>query len=161
MGKAPSTNAVRALRASGVSYTEHTYAYEEKGGTRVAARCLKLDEHAILKTLVAEDDTGHPLVVLMHGDYEVSMKTLARLIGCRSVHSCDPKVAERHSGYRVGGISPFGMRKPMPVYVQASVLDLPRVFVNGGSRGFLVGLATLDLLRLLQPVSLDVAQRAE
>ena len=157
MSKSPSTNATRLLRASGVDFTEHLYRYEEKGGTRVSARELGVDEHAVIKTLVMEDDTKPPLVVLMHGDREVSTKGLARVIGAKAVTPCKPDVADRHSGYQVGGTSPFGTRKEMPVYVERSVLALPRVYVNGGSRGFLVGLAPEVFTRLLKATPVDAA----
>lgn len=157
MSKSPSTNATRLLRASGVDFTEHLYRYEEKGGTRVSARELGVDEHAVIKTLVMEDDARRPLVVLMHGDREVSTKGLARVIGAKVVTPCKPDVADRHSGYQVGGTSPFGTRKEMPVYVERTVLALPRVYVNGGSRGFLVGLAPEVFTRLLKATPVDVA----
>lgn len=157
MSKSPSTNATRLLRASGVDFTEHLYRYEEKGGTRVSARELGVDEHAVIKTLVMEDDAKRPLVVLMHGDREVSTKGLARVIGAKVVTPCKPDVADRHSGYQVGGTSPFGTRKEMPVYVERTVLALPRVYVNGGSRGFLVGLAPEVFTRLLKATPVDVA----
>lgn len=157
MSKSPSTNATRLLRASGVDFTEHLYRYEEKGGTRVSARELGVDEHAVIKTLVMEDDAKRPLVVLMHGDREVSTKGLARVIGAKTVTPCKPDVADRHSGYQVGGTSPFGTRKEMPVYVERTVLELPRVYVNGGSRGFLVGLAPEVFTRLLKATPVDAA----
>ncbi len=157
MGKAPSTAATRLLRESGVAYTEHLYRYEERGGTAVSSRELGLDEHAVVKTLVMEDDRGEPVVVLMHGDREVSVKALARQLGRRSVQICKPEVANRHSGYQVGGTSPFGTRKRMPVCVERTVLDLPRMYVNGGSRGFLVGIDPKDLVRVLEPTVVDVA----
>jgi Cys-tRNA(Pro) deacylase len=157
MSKAPSTSATRLLRERGVAYSEHLYRYEERGGTRVSARELGVDEHAVVKTLVMEDEAGEPLVVLMHGDREVSTKALARQIGRRSVQICKPEVANRHSGYQVGGTSPIGTRKAMPVFVERTILDLPRVYVNGGSRGFLVGLAPADLAGLLAPSPVDVA----
>jgi Cys-tRNA(Pro) deacylase len=157
MSKAPSTPATRLLRERGVPYTEHLYRYEDKGGTRVSARELGVDEHAVVKTLVMEDDQGAPLVVLMHGDREVSVKALARLLGRKSVQPCKPEVANRHSGYQVGGTSPFGTRRPMPVYLERSVLDLPRIYLNGGSRGFLVGLAPADAVQVLAPTLVDVA----
>jgi Cys-tRNA(Pro) deacylase len=157
MSKAPSTPATRLLRERGVAYTEHLYRYEEKGGTRVSARELGVDEHAVVKTLVMEDEAGEPLVVLMHGDREVSTKALARQLGRRSVQICRPEVANRHSGYQVGGTSPFGTRKAMPIFVERTVLALPRIFVNGGSRGFLVGLAPADLAAVLSPAPVDVA----
>jgi Cys-tRNA(Pro) deacylase len=157
MSKAPSTPATRLLRERGIPFTEHLYRYEDKGGTRVSARELGVDEHAVVKTLVMEDDRGAPLVVLMHGDREVSVKALARLLGRKSVQPCKPEVANRHSGYQVGGTSPFGTRRPMPVYLERSVLDLPRIYLNGGSRGFLVGLAPADVAQLLAPTLVDVA----
>jgi len=157
MSKAPSTPATRLLRERGVAYTEHLYRYEEKGGTRVSARELGVDEHAVVKTLVMEDEAGQPLVVLMHGDREVSTKALARQIGRRSVQICKPEVANRHSGYQVGGTSPLGTRKAMPIFVERTVLDLERIYVNGGSRGFLLGVAPRDLAGILSPTVVDVA----
>lgn len=157
MSKAPSTPATRLLRERGVAYTEHLYRYEEKGGTRVSARELGVDEHAVVKTLVMEDEDGQPLVVLMHGDREVSTKALARQIGRRSVQICKPEVANRHSGYQVGGTSPLGARRAMPIFVERTILALERIYVNGGSRGFLVGIAPRDLAALLSPTPVDVA----
>jgi Cys-tRNA(Pro) deacylase len=157
MSKAPSTPATRLLRERGVAFTEHLYRYEERGGTRVSSRELGVDEHAVVKTLVMEDDSGAPLVVLMHGDREVSTKALARQLGRREIRICKPEVANRHSGYQVGGTSPLGTRKAMPVCVERSILDLPRIYVNGGSRGFLVGLAPKDLAALVAPTLVDVA----
>lgn len=156
MSKAPSTPAVRLLKAQKVPFTEHLYRYEEHGGTRVSAQELGVDEHAVVKTLIMEDETGKPLVVLMHGDLEVSTKALARQVGAKAIHICKPEVANRHSGYLVGGTSPFGTKKPMPVYVEASILALERIYLNGGSRGFLVGLAPADLVRLLAPTAVSV-----
>ncbi len=157
MSKAPSTPATRLLRRQGVAYTEHLYRYEEKGGTRVSSRELGVDEHAIVKTLVMEDERGDPLVVLMHGDREVSTKALARQLGRRTIDICKPEVANRHSGYQVGGTSPLGTRRPMPTYVERSILDLPRIYVNGGSRGFLVGVAPRELAALFSATPVDVA----
>ncbi len=157
MSKTPSTPATRLLREKKVAYTEHPYRYEEHGGTRVSARELGVDEHAVVKTLVMEDEAGAPLVVLMHGDREVSTKALARQIGRRSIQPCRPEVANRHSGYLVGGTSPFGTRKAMPVFVERTILELDRIYVNGGSRGFLVGVAPADLTRVLSPTPVDVA----
>ncbi len=157
MGKAPSTPATRVLRAKGVPYTEHLYRYEEHGGTRVSARELGVDEHAVVKTLVMEDETGAPLLVLMHGDREVSTKALARQLGRKSIAPCRPEVAHRHTGYLVGGTSPFGTRKPLPVFVERSILDLATAYVNGGSRGFLLGIAPADLVKVLAPTLVDVA----
>jgi Cys-tRNA(Pro) deacylase len=157
MGKVPSTPATRLLREKGVVYTEHPYRYEERGGTRVSSRELGVDEHAVVKTLVMEDEKGAPLVVLMHGDREVSTKALARQLGRREIRICKPEVANRHSGYQVGGTSPLGTRKAMPVCMERTILDLPTVYVNGGSRGFLVGIAPKDLTALLAPTLVDVA----
>jgi Cys-tRNA(Pro) deacylase len=157
MSKTPSTPATRLLRQHGVAYTEHPYRYEERGGTATSARELGVDEHAVVKTLVMEDETGAPLVVLMHGDREVSTKALARQLGRKTIQICRPDVANRHSGYLVGGTSPFGTRKPMPVLVERSILALERIYVNGGSRGFLVGLAPAELVRVLKPIEVDVA----
>jgi Cys-tRNA(Pro) deacylase len=157
MSKAPSTPATRLLRQHGVAYTEHFYRYEDRGGTRVSSQALGVDEHAVIKTLILEDDERQPLVVLMHGDREVSTKTLARLIGKKSVDVCDPKTAQRHSGYMVGGTSPFGTRQSMPVYIESSILALERIYINGGSRGFLVGISPNDLVRVLNPTPVDAA----
>jgi Cys-tRNA(Pro) deacylase len=155
--RGPSTAAVRVLREHGVDFAEHPYRYEEHGGTGSSARALGVDEHVVVKTLVMEDDTAAPLVVLMHGDREVSTKELARQAGRRSVAPCRPDVAQRHSGYLIGGTSPFGTRKAMPVFVERSVLDLPRIYVNGGSRGFLVSMDPRELARVLKPTPVDVA----
>ena len=151
------TPATAFLKKNAVPYTEHPYDYEDKGGTRVSSEKLGVDEHAVVKTLVMEDDAREPLVVLMHGDREVSTKNLARALGVKSVAPCAPAVADRHSGYQVGGTSPFGTRKPMPVYMERSIAALPYVYVNGGRRGYLVGLAPADLVRVLAPVLVDVA----
>lgn len=151
------TQAERVLRAHGVAYTEHPYRYEEKGGTAASSRELGVDEHAVVKTLVMEDDQRAPLVVLMHGDAQVSTKNLARQIGARSVQPCAPEVAERHSGYQVGGTSPFGTKRKMPVYVERTILELPRVYLNGGRRGFLVALAPQEIVRVLGATPVDVA----
>jgi Cys-tRNA(Pro) deacylase len=157
MSKIPSTPATRLLREQGVAYTEHPYRYEERGGTRVSARELGVDEHAVVKTLVMEDDEKEPLVVLMHGDREVSTKALARFLGKKAVQPCKPDVANRHSGYLVGGTSPFGTRKKLPVYVEKTILELPKIYVNGGSKGFLVGMAPAELVRVLAPTAVEVA----
>lgn len=156
----PSTPAVLALRAAGIAFTSHFYSYEEKGGTAVSSRELGVDEHAVVKTLVMEDDKHAPLIVLMHGDRKVSTKALARVIGAKHIAPCAPDAAQRHSGYRVGGTSPFGTRKKMPVYMERSILDLPAIYINGGSRGFLVRIAPEVLVRQLaaQPVDVAIAQ---
>ncbi len=154
---APSTPAVLALRGAGVPFTEHLYRYEEHGGTAVAARELGLPEHAVVKTLVMEDESKQPLIVLMHGDREVSTKALARQTGHKTVVPCRPEAATRHTGYLVGGTSPFGTRKRVPVFVERGILDLETIYVNGGSRGFLVGVAPADVVRLLDATVVDVA----
>ena len=148
------TQATQLLRKHQVSFEEHPYPYEEHGGTSVSARELGVPEHDVIKTLVMQDEAAKPLIVLMHGDCKVSTKNLARGIGCKSVEPCKPEVAQRHSGYMIGGTSPFGTKKAMPVYVEQSILDLPRIYINGGRRGFLVSLAPQVLLDLLnaQPV---------
>jgi Cys-tRNA(Pro) deacylase len=149
MSKAPSTNATRLLRQAGVAYTEHLYRYEEHGGTAVSARELGAAEHAVIKTLVMEDEKGAPLIILMHGDREVSTRELARQVGAKAIHPCKPEVANRHSGYVVGGTSPLGTKKPLPIYAEATLFELERIYLNGGSRGFLVGLVPGDLERIL------------
>ena len=134
------TPATQWLRERGIRFDGHPYAYVERGGTAESARALGVDEHAVIKTLVMEDESRRPLLVLMHGDRQVSTKELARQAGRKRVAPCDPAAAQRHSGYQVGGTSPFGVRKPMPIFVQRSVLDLDRIYINGGRRGFLVSL---------------------
>jgi Cys-tRNA(Pro) deacylase len=143
------TPATAWLKARGVAFTEHPYEYVEHGGTAESARQLALDEHAVVKTLVMQDERGDPMLVLMHGDRQVSTKNLARAIGARSVEPCRPEVAQRASGYLIGGTSPFGTRKEMPVYVEETVLGLPRVCINGGRRGFLVGIEPRVLVDVL------------
>ena len=155
--KTPTTMATRALDAAGVAYVPRPYRYENRGGTAVSSRELGVSEHDVVKTLVMETDAKEPLIVLMHGDCEVSTKSLARAMGCKSVSPCKPEVAERHSGYAVGGTSPFGTRRQMPVYLQRTVLDCPRIYVNGGHRGFLVELDPAELVRVLQPTLVDVS----
>jgi len=151
------TPAVHFLRKYGVAFTEHPYRYEEHGGTRVSSRELGVDEHAVIKTLVMQDEGKRPLLVLMHGDCEVSTKQLARQIDRKTVEPCDPAVAQRHTGYAVGGTSPFGTRKPLPVYVERTVLALERIYINGGRRGLLVSLAPNELVRVLQAVPVEAA----
>ena len=134
------TPATQLLRQRGISFSEHPYDYEEHGGTAVSARELGVNEHHVVKTLIMQDETAKPLIVLMHGDRKVSTKNLARQIGCKSVEPCKPDVANRHSGYLVGGTSPFGTRKVMPVYVEQGILEIDRIYINGGRRGYLIGL---------------------
>jgi Cys-tRNA(Pro) deacylase len=143
------TQATQFLRKRQVAFSEHPYTYEEHGGTAVSARELEVPEHAVIKTLVMQDEAARPLIVLMHGDCKVSTKNLARAIACKSVEPCKPEVAQRHSGYQVGGTSPFGTKKAMPVYVEESVLALPLIYINGGRRGYLVGLEPQLLVTLL------------
>lgn len=143
------TPATQVLRRAGVEFSEHPYDYVEHGGTAESARQLGVPEYQVVKTLVMQDDNARPLVVLMHGDRQVSTKNLAREIGVKSLEPCKPEMAQRHSGYMVGGTSPFGLKKSMPIYVEHSVLALPRICINGGRRGFLVGLAPAVLVQLL------------
>ncbi len=143
------TPATQFLRKHGVAFEEHTYPYEEHGGTTVSAREMGVDEHGVIKTLVMQDEHDKPLIVLMHGDCKVSTKNLARQIGCKSVEPCKPEVANRHSGFLVGGTSPFGTRKAMPVYVEGSILELPRIYINGGRRGFLVSIDPRNIIAIL------------
>ena len=157
MAKVSETPATAFLKKHGVAFTEHPYEYEERGGTRVSSEKLGVPEHAVVKTLVMEDDAKKPLVVLMHGDREVSTKNLARQIGRKRVEPCKPEVAERHSGYQVGGTSPFGLRKPMPVFVEKTVLDLDRIYINGGRRGYLVGIDPKELVRIAGASPVEVA----
>lgn len=154
--KAPVTAAVRALRAHKVRFTDHLYEYEEHGGTAVSARELAVPEHAVIKTLIMEDEAGRPLIVLMHGDLKVSTKELARLMGVKSVSPCSPETANRHTGYVVGGTSPFGTRKEMPVFMEQSILDLDRIYINGGKRGYLVGMLPADAVKLLGPTLVQI-----
>ena len=157
--KVPATTAVRELRAHKVEFTDHLYEYEEKGGTAVSARELGVPEHAVVKTLVMEDEDKRPLVVLMHGDLKVSTRELARIIGVKAVSPCSPETANRHSGYIVGGTSPFGTRKKMPVYMEESILELPKVYINGGTRGYLVGISPEEVVRVLAPRMVKVGIR--
>ncbi len=154
---APETQATRYLRQHHTAFSTHLYAYEEHGGTKVSARELNVPEHAVVKTLVMEDDARQPLIVLMHGDRKVSTKELARQIGRKHISPCDPAVAQRHTGYMVGGTSPFGTRKVLPVFMEKTILDLPLIYINGGKRGFLVGVHPHDILQLLQPGVVSVA----
>lgn len=151
------TPATQALRRAGVAFSEHVYAYVDRGGTAESAAQLGVDEHAVIKTLVMQDEKARPLIVLMHGDRQVSTKNLARAIGAKTVEPCTPEAAERASGYQVGGTSPFATRKPMPVYVEQSVLALESICINGGRRGFLVGIAPSVLTVLLAAVPVSCA----
>ena len=151
------TPAIHFLRQHGVPFTEHEYRYEERGGTTVSSRELGVPEHVVIKTLVMEDDQKRPLIVLMHGDREVSTKNLARQIDRKTVSPCAPDVAQKHTGYMVGGTSPFGTRKTLPVFLERTIADLDRIYINGGRRGFLVSLSPADLIRALAPDLVDAA----
>jgi Cys-tRNA(Pro) deacylase len=153
----PVTAAVRVLRQHGVAFEPHLYTYEARGGTRVSARELGVAEHAVVKTLVFEDDARQPFCILMHGDREVSAKNLARQLSKKSVSPCAPEVADRHSGYHVGGTSPFGLKRKLPIYVERSILELERIYVNGGARGFLVAIAPSVLTKVLGATAVEVA----
>jgi len=153
----PKTNAIRCLLEHGIEFEPFFYKYEERGGTRVSSRELGVDEHSVVKTLVMESDAKEPLIVLMYGDCEVSTKQLARVLGVKSVSPCDPKVAQRHSGYLVGGTSPFGTKHRMPVYCEAGILDLEKIYINGGARGFLVRIDPRDLAKALDVTAVHVA----
>ena len=152
------TPATQILAQQGVTYTEHVYDYVEHGGTSVSSSSLGVPEHEVVKTLVMETDKGEPLVVLMHGDRKVSTKELARVAGAKRVFPCKPEDATRHSGYLVGGCSPFGTRKPMPVFMERTILALPRIYINGGRRGYLLGIAPAELVRVLAPVLVEVGR---
>lgn len=149
------------MRAAKVEFTDHLYTYEEKGGTAVSARELGVDEHAVVKTLIMEDEKKKPLIVLMHGDRQVSEKQLARTIGVKTITPCTPETAHKHTGYLVGGTSPFGTRTAMPVYMEETILDLPRIYMNGGKRGYLVGIDPQEAVRLLKPVLVRVGIEKE
>ncbi len=153
----PETKATQFLKANKVAFSTHLYAYEEHGGTKVSARELNVDEHAVVKTLVFEDEHAKPLIVLMHGDCKVSTKELARQVGCKKIEPCKPEVANRHTGFLVGGTSPFGTKKAMPVFIEKTILDLPLIYINGGRRGYLVGIHPHDILRTLNAKPVDAA----
>jgi len=150
------TQATMFLKANRIAYTVHEYEYVEHGGTEVSASSLGVDEHSVVKTLVMQDEDAKPLIVLMHGDRKVSTKNLARQAGRKRVEPCKPDVAQRHSGYQVGGTSPFGTKKKMPIYAERSILDLPKIYINGGRRGFLVGIDPKELLKL-NPLLVDAS----
>ena len=156
-GHAPETPATQFLRKHGVAFSNHLYEYEEHGGTAVSARQLNVREHAVVKTLVMQDEHAKPLIVLMHGDRKVSTKELARQTGAKKIEPCTPETAQRHTGYQVGGTSPFGTKKALAVFLEKSILDLPLIYINGGRRGYLVGIHPHDLLRVLQPKLVQVA----
>ena len=155
--KSSATPATVFVAKHGVAFTEHHFEYVEHGGTAHTSSALGVPEHQVVKTLIMEDEKGEPLVVLMHGDRKVSTKELARAAGVKRIAPCKPETATRHSGYLIGGTSPFGTRKSMPVYLERSVLGLPRIYINGGRRGYLLGMDSSELVRLLSPVLVDVA----
>jgi len=154
---ASETPATAFLRHFGVNFTEHLYDYVEHGGTAESSKQLRVPEHAVVKTLVMQDQDAKPLIILMHGDRQVSLKNLARQIHAKRVEPCKPEVAQRHTGYQVGGTSPFGLRKPLPIYVERTILELPAIYINGGGRGFLVSIAPRVLTNLLQAQPVDCA----
>lgn len=158
----PKTMATRALDNAKASYTGHVFEYVERGGTRHSSQVLGVDEHHVIKTLLFEDEHKQPLVVLMHGDCKVSTKELARQLNTKTIQPCEPTTAERHTGYQVGGTSPFGLKKAMPIYVESSILELPLIYINGGKRGFLVTLAPSELTRILgaKPVTVAISREA-
>jgi Cys-tRNA(Pro) deacylase len=149
--------AIRALRAADIAFVPRLYAWQPHGGTRASSVALGVPEHAVVKTLIFETERREPLCILMHGDREVSAKQLARVIGSKTIAPCAPEVADRHSGYQVGGTSPFGLRRAMPIYMQSTILELPRIYINGGARGFLVEIDPRDTQRVLAPIIVDVA----
>lgn len=154
---APETPATKFLKAHKVAFSSHLYAYEEHGGTKVSARELNVDEHAVVKTLIFEDENAKPLVVLMHGDRKVSLKELARQAGRKKIEPCKPEVANRHTGFLVGGTSPFGTKKTMPIFMEKTILSLSVIYINGGKRGYLVGIHPHDLVQVLKPTAVEVA----
>ena len=155
---APETPATKFLAKHRIAHSNHLYAYEEHGGTKVSARELNVPEHAVVKTLVMEDESRKPLIVLMHGDCKVSTKELARQIGVKKIAPCSPEDALRHTGYMVGGCSPFGTKKTLPIHMEKSILDLPLIYINGGRRGYLVGVHPHDIVRVLQPKIVEVGR---
>jgi Cys-tRNA(Pro) deacylase len=157
MPKVSETPATAFLKKLGITYTEHVYEYIEHGGTSASSSALGVDEHHVVKTLIFENDKRAPLCVLMHGDRKVSTKELARQIGAKRVAPCTPDDAHRHSGYQVGGCSPLGLRKPMPVYVEKSILALEKIYINGGRRGYLLGMPPGDVVKAVSPIGVDVA----
>jgi Cys-tRNA(Pro) deacylase len=156
--RVPSTPPLRILKENHVDFTIYQYKYQEKGGTEVASRELGIDEQLIIKTLVMEDNQKIPFIILMHGNKQVSTKEMARFLGVKSVNPCDTKVAQKHTGYVVGGTSPFGTKKPLPVYIEESILDLPSILINCGKRGLLAEMKPKDLTKILKPISVTVAR---
>lgn len=155
--KIPTTPAILVMKTQNAVFTLHAYKYEEKGGTRVSSAKLGVYEHCVIKTLVMEDEAAKPFIILMHGDKEVSTKALARFLGVKSITPCKPETAHKHTGYRVGGTSPFGTRKPLNIYMEKTIADLPEIFINAGSRGLLAKMTPSELVRILQPREVSVA----
>lgn len=156
--KLPITQAVRVLRDAGVLFEHHLYSYEEKGGTTHSSLSLGVNEHIVIKTLIFEDETKQPIIVLMHGDQEVSTKSLARQIGVKNISPCIPTMAQKHTGYQIGGTSPFGTKKRLQVYCEESIFNLPTIYINGGKRGYLISLPSNELKRVLNPIGVSAAQ---
>ena len=155
--KTPATAAIRALHEHAVPFTEYRYNYQPQGGTTLGAQLLNISEHLLIKTLIMENEQRSPLIVLMHGDRQVSTKALARVLQTKTIQPCEPHIANKHSGYQIGGTSPFGTRRVMPIYMQQSILEEPEVYINGGRRGLLLKLRSVDIQRVLQPKLVDVA----
>ncbi len=155
--KYPTTAAIRQLKQHKVNYTPHLYPYEEKGGTRASSTQLGVDENCVIKTLVMEDENKKPLIILMHGNCEVSTKELARTLNVKRITPCTPQIAQKHTGYQVGGTSPFGLLKPLPVYVEKTILECGKIYINGGKRGFLVSLQANTLTQVLLATAVNVA----
>jgi Cys-tRNA(Pro) deacylase len=155
--KCPVTPAIHFLRERGIEFTPHVYDYEERGGTAISSKKLGIPENIVIKTLIMQMESKDPLIILMHGDKQVSLKELARVIGAKTISPCPPEIANRHSGYQVGGTSPFGTRRKMPIYLQESVASLEKIYINGGGKGFLISLDPRDLIRILAPTLVDVA----
>jgi Cys-tRNA(Pro) deacylase len=153
----PTTSAILELKAKAAAFTLYSYKYEEKGGTKTAALKLGIPEHSVIKTLIMEDETGKPMIIMMHGDNEVSTKALARKLAVKSVIPCQPQVAQKHTGYKVGGTSPFATRRKMPIYMEKTIGDLTSIFINAGSRGLLAQMSPEEIIRILQPVMVSVA----
>jgi Cys-tRNA(Pro) deacylase len=157
--KFPVTPVTRLLDSKKIYYVKHLYEYEEKGGTKLSSKKLGVDEHTVIKTIVLEDDSKKPLIVLMHGDMEISTKNLARFLGVKTVHPCTPETAQKHTGYLVGGTSPFATKKQLPIYMEKSILDLEKIYINGGKRGFLISIPPQVIIDLLNPVLVEVGYK--
>lgn len=157
--KFPVTPATRLLDSKKINYSKHLYEYEEKGGTRVSSQKLGVDEHIVIKTIVLEDETKKPLIVLMHGDMEISTKNLARFLGVKTIQPCSPETAQKHTGYLVGGTSPFGTKKQLPIFMEKSILEFEKIYINGGKRGFLISIDPKVLIDILKPTLVEVGYK--